>query len=146
MKNPIITAAAAILIASASMVACDSPKDNVVDAQENVAEANAHLDEATDAYLADVEKYRIATNERIAANDKALADLKADLETDKVKSKAEYREKIAALELKNAEMKRKMEEYKADGRDNWENYKTEFSHDMDGLGDAFRDMTVKNTK
>jgi ribonucleotide reductase alpha subunit len=31
-------------------------------------------------------------------------------------------------------------------KDNWETFKTEFSRDMDELGNAFRDLTVKNTK
>ena len=39
-----------------------------------------------------------------------------------------------------------MDEYKADGKENWEKFKAEFNHDMDGLGSAFKDLTVKNVK
>ncbi len=39
-----------------------------------------------------------------------------------------------------------MYNYKADGEKNWEAFRTEFSHDMDGLGSAFKDITVKNSK
>ncbi len=55
-------------------------------------------------------------------------------------------EKIAELDSKNTDMKRKLDNFKANGKDNWETFKTEFSHDMDELGNAFRDLTVKNTK
>ena len=39
-----------------------------------------------------------------------------------------------------------MSDYKADGKENWEKFKAEFGHDMDELGNAFRDLTVKNVK
>ena len=41
-------------------------------------------------------------------------------------------------------MKKKMDDYKAEGKEQWEAFKTEFSHDMDELGQAFKDLTVKN--
>ncbi len=43
-------------------------------------------------------------------------------------------------------MKKKMENYKEEGKDKWEIFKAEFSHDMDELGKAFKDLTVKNVK
>ena len=43
-------------------------------------------------------------------------------------------------------MKKRLEDYKADSKDKWESFKTEFNHDMDELGSAFKDLTVKNTK
>ena len=39
-----------------------------------------------------------------------------------------------------------MEDYKADSKENWESFKTEFNHDMDELGNAFRDLTIDNKK
>ena len=50
------------------------------------------------------------------------------------------------LEVKNSDMRMRMDNYKEDGKDNWETFKTEFSHDMDELGKAFKDLTVKNVK
>jgi hypothetical protein len=40
----------------------------------------------------------------------------------------------------------KMDNYKADSKENWEKFKVEFSRDMDELGAAFKDLTVKNVK
>ena len=39
-----------------------------------------------------------------------------------------------------------MDEYKAEGKEQWEEFKAEFSRDMDELGKAFKDLTVKNEK
>ena len=54
--------------------------------------------------------------------------------------------KVADLDKKNSDMKKKMADYKASNKENWENFKTEFNHDMNELGQAFKDLTVKNTK
>ena len=43
-------------------------------------------------------------------------------------------------------MKQKMADYKENGKDNWKEFKAEFNHDMDELGDAFRDLTKNNVK
>lgn len=43
-------------------------------------------------------------------------------------------------------MKKKLDDYKADGKDKWEQFKKDFSRDMDDLGNAFKDLTTKKTK
>ena len=50
------------------------------------------------------------------------------------------------MEQKNTDMKKRMDEYKADGKEQWKKFKAEFSRDMDELGQAFKDLTVKNVK
>ena len=49
------------------------------------------------------------------------------------------------LEQRNKGMKMKMDNYKLEGKQKWEIFKTEFNHDLDGLGKAFNDITIKNT-
>lgn len=41
-------------------------------------------------------------------------------------------------------MQKKMADYKADGKDSWAKFKEEFNHDMDELGKALKDFTIKN--
>jgi len=38
-----------------------------------------------------------------------------------------------------------MRDYKGEGKEKWEAFKTEFNRDMDELGKAFKDLTVNNT-
>lgn len=54
--------------------------------------------------------------------------------------KAEYKEKIAELEAKNTDMKKKIEEYKLDGKDKWSTFKTDFDREMDELGKSINDV------
>jgi hypothetical protein len=46
----------------------------------------------------------------------------------------------AVLDQKNLELKKKLEEYKGGGQSNWEEFKTNFKHDMDGIGKTTEDL------
>lgn len=123
---------------------CDNTAQKVVKAEENVVEAEKDLQSAEADYLADVEQYRILSAEKIAANDKSIAEFNARIEREKKDVRAEYKAKIKELEQKNSDMKKKMDDYKVEGKDQWEIFKTEFSRDMDELGTALSNITVKN--
>jgi len=64
----------------------------------------------------------------------------------KKEAAADYKIKVDELEQKNSDLKKQMDDYKAEGKEKWEKFKTEFGHDMDELGNAFKDFTVKNVK
>jgi hypothetical protein len=146
MKKSILVLAACTLIGSSIMTGCNSASDKVVIAQENVAEANSDLDQANKEYLAEVENYRIETAARIAANDESIREFNARVEKDKRAANADYKKKMAELQQKNVDMKLRMDNYREEGKDKWVIFKTEFSHDMDEMGKAFKDLTVKNVK
>ena len=146
MKKTILALAACSLITGAILTSCNTPSQKVENAQENVAIANKDLDQANKEYLADIANYRTETANRIAANDASIKELNAKIAQDKRTAKADYKKKIAELEQKNRDMKIKMENYKEEGKEKWMAFKAEFSHDMDELGKAFKDLTVKNVK
>lgn len=144
MKKSIIVS---VLFMLAVIVgACSSPTEKVEDAKTDVVEANKELDEANAEYVADMEKYRTETAEKITANEVIIQDLNTRIVSQKKDTQVEYKQKVAELEQKNMEMKKKMDDYKQDGKENWEKFKTEFNRDMDELGKAFKDLTVKNVK
>ena len=144
MKSLKFVLSAFILFAGSGLISCNSSAEKVEKAETEVKEANENLDEANAEYLADVEKFKAETNQKIADNAKSIADFNAKIATDKKEAKAEYKEKIAALELKNTDMQKKIADYKADGKDGWAKFKEEFNHDMDELGKALKDFTIKN--
>ena len=146
MKPSIITLTLFALFASAVFTSCETPAQKVDSAQTEVAKANVKLDNAREAYLIDIENYRKETADRIAENDKSIAEYKTMVAQQKKESKASYEKSIADLELQNDNMKRKMDDYKADGKDKWEAFKSEFNGDMSRLGQSFKDFTVKNKK
>ena len=146
MKKTILLLAASALLTGAILTACNTPAEKVENAEKKVTEANNNLDSANKEYLAEIDTYRIETANKIAANEKSIADFNIRIANEKMEAKADYKKKVAELEQKNSDMKKRMDDYKADGKDKWQIFKAEFSHDMDGLGKAFADLTKKNVK
>ncbi len=141
MKTTVIT----VLLAATMLAGCNTPAQKVENAQEAVTEAKEDLQDAKEEYLDDIQKYKQETQDRIEANNKTIAAFNDRIESQKKEARADYQKTIAALEQKNTDMKKRMEDYKADGKANWDTFKSEFSQDMEKLGEAFRDFTVKNT-
>jgi hypothetical protein len=146
MKKSILMLAAFAVMAATTLTGCNSPAKKVEEAQNDVKEANKDLAKANEEYLADIESYRKETAEKIAANDKSIAESNARIKEQKREAAVDYKMKIAKLEQTNSDMKKHMDEYKAEGKEKWEKFKTEFNHDMEELGKAFKDLTVKNVK
>ena len=147
MKKSILALAAATFITCAVLTSCNTtPSQKIENAQENVNQANKDLDQANKEYLADIENYRIETAKTIAANDESIKEFNARMAHDKKAANADYKKRMAELEQKNKDMKIRLENYKAEGKDKWVIFKAEFSHDMDEMGKAFKDLTVKNVK
>jgi F0F1-type ATP synthase membrane subunit b/b' len=146
MKKSILAIVASFFVAGAILTSCNTSAEKVENAQNNVKEANKDLDKANQEYLEDVENYRKETASKISANYQSIVDFNAKIEHETKKVKANYKKKITELEQKNTDMKKKMDDYKIEGKENWEKFKAEFSHDMDELGKAFKDLTVKNVK
>lgn len=134
------------LLANIVLSSCSSSAEKVEQAQEKVAAANQSLDKANADYVADVEKYRRETAAIIATNNESIAAFNARIESEKMEARADYQKKIATLEQKNTDLKKRLDDYKAEGKNSWEQFKIEFSRDLDELGNAFRDLTVKNVK
>jgi septal ring factor EnvC (AmiA/AmiB activator) len=144
MKKSILTLAA---IAGISIItSCSSPAQKVEIEEKNVINANKDLDEANVEYMTEVDRYRKETADRIAANEKNIADFNLRIEHEKKDAKADYEKKIADLEKKNSDMKMKMADYKADSKENWAAFKAAFNRDMDDLGDALKKLTTNEPK
>lgn len=100
---------------------------------------------AQEEYLADVKEYRLLSAEKIAANDKSIADFNARIDKEKKTVSADYRAKINELEQKNSDMKKKMDDYQDNGKEKWDIFKAEFGRDMDALGESISNFG-KNDK
>ena len=146
MKKSILVLAICSFLTVAALSGCSTSAQKVENAKESVLEANNDLDKANKELQADMAIYRLETADRIAANDQAIIDYNARMAHEKKNVKAEIKEKISELKQKNDEMKQKMKDYKEDGKEKWQVFKAEFSHDMDELGKAFKDLTVKNVQ
>lgn len=123
-----------------SMASCNTPAENVTNAQENVIQANNNLDSANKAYEEDMANYRKEAADRIAANDSSIAQFKARIANEKKADRADYQKKLDVLDAKNSDLKKRMDDYKAEGKSNWQIFRAEFNHDMDALGTSIKNM------
>jgi hypothetical protein len=147
MTNLILSLCASTLMMSAILIGgCSTSAEKVENAQKDVTQANIDLDKANRAYEEDIANYRAETDNKILANNKSIAEFNARIELEKKEAQADYRKKIVELEQKNSDMKKKLDDYKMTGKENWETFKTEFSRDMDELGKALSGFTKNNDK
>ncbi len=125
---------------------CSSSETKVEKAKADLKEARAELNQEQKDSVADYVAFKSTSEERIASNEKSIQAFKDRMKTDMKKVKKADQEMVDKLEQRNIDMRKKMDEYKADGKDNWEAFKKEFNHDMDDLGASLKNLTVKNTR
>lgn len=144
MKKINFTIAASAFTIGTLLISCSSPSEKLADAKNEVKEANANFDKANEENIKDMENYKREAAEKIEANERSITEFKARISHEKAEAKVDYEKKIDALEQRNDDMKKKMDDYKADGQEKWQTFKTEFSHGMDELGKSFKDLTIKH--
>ena len=91
-----------------------------------------------------MENFKKSTANKIAANEKSLQEFNARIADQKSEVKVEYEKQISVLNSKNSDLKKKLEDFKIDNINNWKVFKKEFVGDMETLGKAFKDFTIKN--
>lgn len=154
MKKSMITLSAAVFVAGSILSGCSSPEKKVENAEQNVLEAKEDAKEANQelaakeqaAALSDFEKFKLEANEQINSNERRITELRIEMKTEGKEARAADEKRIDALETRNHDLKIKLDNYNDDGKSDWQKFKAEFNHDMDAIGAAFKDITVKNTK
>ena len=145
MKYTILTFAAMACVAGTLLTGCTkTTEQKVQNAKENVGDAKQELKNAQSAYLAEWQTFKRESELAIAANEKRIDAFKEKMEKAGPKVKAKYDKEVAALEQKNKDLKKKLEDYKDEGQSKWEEFKTNFKHDMDGIGKTMTDLFKDN--
>lgn len=88
--------------------------------------------------------FKIYGDSIINENNERIAELKLKMKKTGKSIDAQYEKSIDALEQKNKDLKVKMETYKNDANADWQSFKREFNHDIDGVGQALKDLRVDN--
>ena len=146
MKNSMLALAVGTFIAGTLLTSCNTPAEKVEKAQDNVTEAKKDLADAKRDYMADVENYRKETEITIRTNEEVIADFKTKAAKEKKAVRADYEKQIAVLEQKNADMKLRLKAFNADSKEHWEKFRTEFGADMNNLGKAQKEFTIRDKK
>jgi hypothetical protein len=146
MKNKILKIASLAFTVGAILSGCETSAEKVAKAEINLNQANKDLDEAQEEYVADIENYRKETDEKIIANQKSMAEFETRVSNEKKEDRNDYNKKIIALQQENTDMKKRMDDYKADGKEKWELFKADFTKGMNDIGESLRDLTAEHSK
>ena len=150
MKTPILKLVILAAIVGMVYISCNnSPKEKEEDlnkAKDEVVDAKADLATSTRDSINDFNKYKESIEKKLVENDKVIADLKSK-NTSKDKSTHElYVQELDKLEMKNAELKLKIEDYKQGPEQKWELFQVDFNKDVDNLGKSISNMAQRNMK
>jgi maltose-binding protein MalE len=141
MKHSISILTTLTLIAGFILTACDSPSNKMQDAETSVIEADRDLEMAKSEVEAELMVYRSKNDERIMEYNRTIGEIKKKIENESdMDIKVRMEEKLSEHEATHRNLEREMDNYKASGRDNWDNFKDSFSNRMDDLGDSLDDF------
>ncbi len=152
MKKIIYTLTiAAVLTAGISFSGCQTrpQTSEEISAQAKIDSAKQDLLAAQETATAEEwDAFKKESEVKIRINELSIADLKDRMYESGKKDDVLYSENINKLEKQNEALKARIKNH--DNAENrkvkWETFKSEFNHDMDELGKALKDLTVKNTK
>lgn len=82
--------------------------------------------------------------EKISSYEKSIGELKAKIAHETKENIARYEKTLTEMEQKAGEIKKKVQEYKEEGKDKWVAYHDKFNHDLDELGKALKNFMVKS--
>jgi chromosome segregation ATPase len=146
MKKSLLVFTTYAVMAATTLINCNSPARKNVEAQTEDEANQNDVPKAKEEYLTDIDSYRKEMDDKITANRRSIADLKSRIKDKDREAAANYKTQINDLEQKNNDLKKRMDEYTAEGKEKWDTFKNEFNHDMDELDRSLKDLTTKNTK
>lgn len=133
------------LMAGTLFTGCMETSEQQVDnAKENVEDAQQELKDAQTEYLAEWETFKRESEQTIEANEKRIDAFEETMEDASPEVKAKYSKEVATLEQNNRDLKRELEEYEYQGQSDWEEFKTNFKRELDGIGEAVEDLFTDN--
>jgi len=140
MKKKYFIFAVILLITGSAFIGCNNDRDKD---KENVEKANQDMIDAQVQFEKEWQQFKSDAESRIDANQQKIDDFKVGMKTTSTKFKAKYENEVLTLEQKNIELKKKLNEFKYERKENWEEFKKAFTSDMDVVGNALNDIFTK---
>jgi hypothetical protein len=155
-NNSVLIIAITLLIGGLFLSACQSPSAKEEEAVENAQDTKQELEVVKQDAKAqeqlqneisaeDWKIFKLESEQKIRENDTRIAELKVKMRKSGKLLDPLFDKKIENLEQKNKVLKAKIIAYDKT-QSNWEEFKREFKHDMDELGEAMKDLTIDNKK
>jgi outer membrane murein-binding lipoprotein Lpp len=144
MKTSIHLLVTILVVSGMFITSCKSPAEKEVTSESEMVEAQEALEQERKALQQEVDAYRESLNERIAANEQNIREYQSKIASQKSDTRLAYEKKIAELNTRNENLRLKMSDFQSESKQDWEAFKNELDRDMEELGNAFKDFTIKN--
>ena len=139
MNNKYFILAVSLLITGSVFTGCENNREND---QEEVRKANQEMIDAQAQFEKEWQQFKTDTELKIDANQKKIDEFKAAMKTTSAKFKAKYENQVLTLEQNNIELKKKLNDYKYSGKDNWEEFKRDFNREIDSIVVALNEIFI----
>jgi hypothetical protein len=150
MKTRIVYNFLLAILASIAISSCNkstkAKEEVLIDAKKEVETAKEDLEEATSDSIVEFNKYKNSVQRKLAENEKVISDLKASIKEKDLKTQTLYFKQLENLQLRNAELKLKIETYKQGPTQKWELFKLDFNNELDKLGKSISSTANNNLK
>ena len=154
MKKIIFILAVITIMVGTTIIGCKSTTKEEIESQDRVEVAEQNLKDAKDSLVVakkaataeEWQNFKDQTDSVIRYNEAQIAELKVRMQKTGKSVDVKYQKNIEILEQKNMQLKVKADTYRNDANSDWQSFKREFNHDMDEIGQAFKDVTVDNKK
>lgn len=154
MKKSILTLTVITFITATILISCKPETKEVKDAEEKVAVARDNVQDAKDTLAMAKQSateeewmaFRNSGDSIVRMNDLRIAALKLKIKNTGNNIDSTYQKNVYVMEVRNRNLKIKMDAYKNDVSNDWQSFKREFKHDTDEIGRALKDLTVDNKK
>jgi hypothetical protein len=128
---------ASFIIASLSVfMACGNSSQKMERAESPIMKSGRDLDMNESEVLAEVQVFRLKTENEIKSNFRKIAALKDTIKTRDENVREDFRIRLEVLDNANREMKRTIDNFSESGRDQWIIFQDEFSGSMDDLANS----------
>lgn len=145
MKNATVTFAVLVFMGGTLLTSCRTTSERKADnAEDRVRDAKQEMREARAEYRAEWRAFRNESEQKIEANEEKIEAFKEKMENAGPERKAKYGRRVVDLEEKNRDLRRDLAEYKDEGPSRWEQFKSNFKRDMDGVGETMNDLFKSN--
>lgn len=150
MKTRIILNLFLATLVSISISSCNkSPKSKQVDlneAKQEVEIAKEDLDKATTDSVNAFNKYKSSIQIKLVENERIITNLKDKIKDKDRKTQTLYYKQLENLQIRNTELKLKIENYRQGPTQKWELFKVDFNNDLDDLGKTISTTANNNMK
>ena len=132
------------LLAGLVLTSCKINQENkVADAKENVKQAKQELKDVQSENDKEWAEFKKEAELKIKSNESRIDEFKAETKKVSNKLKNKYDQEVVVLEQKNIELKRRLSEYKYEGKDKWQQFKLALNDDIEVVGNSIKDLFAR---